>query len=214
MKTKDLEKLREEYSQNTLDEKDVDSNPINQFQNWLSESLSSKIPEPNAMTLSTVDSSHKPHSRIVLLKGIDEGNFIFYSNYNSDKGREMDGNPNVSLCFLWKELERQIRIEGTVTKLSREESEEYFHNRPLKSQIGAIASDQSSELENRAVLEDKFQQLSELYSTGHVPMPDYWGGYIVEPTSIEFWQGRRSRLHDRIKYEKNKNSWIIKRLSP
>lgn len=214
MKTKDIEKLREEYSQNTLDEKDVDLDPITQFQNWLNESLTARIPEPNAMTLSTVDSSHKPHSRIVLLKGIDKGNFIFYSNYRSDKGKEMDGNPNVALCFLWKELERQVRIEGTVTKLSREESEEYFHVRPVQSQIGAIASDQSLEIENRAVLETKFEELMELYSTGHVPMPDFWGGYLVEPTSIEFWQGRRSRLHDRIKYKKSNNSWTIKRLSP
>ncbi|MEP1151359.1 MAG: pyridoxamine 5'-phosphate oxidase [Balneola sp.] len=214
MKTKDIEKLREEYSQNTLDEKDVDLDPIAQFQHWLNESLTAKIPEPNAMTLSTVDSSHKPHSRIVLLKGIDKGSFIFYSNYKSDKGKEMDSNPNVALCFLWKELERQVRIEGTVTKLSREESEEYFHVRPVQSQIGAIASEQSLEIDNRAVLETKFEELMELYSTGHVPMPDFWGGYIVEPTSIEFWQGRRSRLHDRIKYKKSNNSWTIKRLSP
>ncbi|MFY0683932.1 MAG: pyridoxamine 5'-phosphate oxidase [Balneola sp.] len=214
MKTKDIEKLREEYSQNTLDEKDVDLDPVAQFQHWLNESLTAKIPEPNAMTLSTVDSSHKPHSRIVLLKGIDKGSFIFYSNYKSDKGKEMDSNPNVALCFLWKELERQVRIEGTVTKLSREESEEYFHVRPVQSQIGAIASEQSLEIDNRAILETKFEELLELYSTGHVPMPDFWGGYIVEPTSIEFWQGRRSRLHDRIKYKKSNNSWTIKRLSP
>lgn len=214
MKTKDIEKLREEYSQNTLDEKDVDLDPITQFQSWINESLLAKIPEPNAMTLSTVDSSHKPHSRVVLLKGIDKGNFIFYSNYKSDKGKEMDDNPNVALCFLWKELERQVRIEGTVTKLSREESEEYFHARPVQSQIGAIASEQSLEIESRAVLEKRFDELMNLYSTGHVPMPDYWGGYIVEPTSIEFWQGRRSRLHDRIKYKKSNNSWTIKRLSP
>lgn len=214
MKTKDIEKLREEYSQNTLDEKDVDLDPVAQFQHWLNESLTAKIPEPNAMTLSTVDSSHKPHSRIVLLKGIDKGSFIFYSNYKSDKGKEMESNPNVALCFLWKELERQVRIEGTVTKLSREESEEYFHVRPVQSQIGAIASEQSLEIDNRAILETKFEELMELYSTGHVPMPDFWGGYIVEPTSIEFWQGRRSRLHDRIKYKKSNNSWTIKRLSP
>lgn len=214
MNTAEIQKLREDYSKNSLDEKDIRQNPVEQFRSWLGESLDAKLPEPNAMTLSTVDKDHKPHSRIVLLKGIEDGKFIFYSNYKSDKGREIEGNPNVSLCFLWKELERQVRIEGTVEKLSREASEEYFETRPIKSQIGALASDQSSEIENRSVLEKRFEELHKKYETGNVPMPEHWGGYIVTPESVEFWQGRRSRLHDRIKYVKDGKNWTIKRLAP
>jgi len=214
MKTKDIQKLREDYSQSSLDENDVDKDPISQFKSWLNESIQTKLPEPNAMTLATVDEDHKPHSRIVLLKGIENGKFIFYTNYNSSKGKEMDGNPNVSLCFLWKELERQVRIDGMVQRMSREESEEYFKTRPTKSQIGALASDQSQEIENRYVLEKRFEELHTQYATGNIPMPESWGGYKVEPNSIEFWQGRRSRLHDRIKYEKTETNWTIKRLAP
>jgi pyridoxamine 5'-phosphate oxidase len=214
MDNKHIRKLREDYSLSTLDENDVHADPIEQFKIWLDESLKAMLPEPNAMTLSTVDSDQKPHSRIVLLKGIEKNGFIFYTNYKSDKGRDIESNPNVSICFLWKELERQVRIEGIAKKISSEASEEYFVSRPVKSQIGAVASEQSSVIENRAILEEKFEALTKLYSTGHVPMPDHWGGYVVEPTSIEFWQGRRSRLHDRIKYEKEKKNWIIKRLAP
>ena len=214
MDNKHIRKLREDYSLSTLDENDVHADPIQQFKLWLDESLKAMLPEPNAMTLSTVDSEQKPHSRIVLLKGIEKNGFIFYTNYKSDKGRDIESNPNVSICFLWKELERQVRIEGIAKKISSESSEEYFVSRPVKSQIGALASEQSSVIENRAILEEKFEALTKLYSTGHVPMPDHWGGYVVEPTSIEFWQGRRSRLHDRIKYEKEKKNWIINRLAP
>ncbi|MEQ8577906.1 MAG: pyridoxamine 5'-phosphate oxidase [Balneola sp.] len=214
MDNKHIRKLREDYSLSTLDKNDVHADPIQQFKFWLDESLKAMLPEPNAMTLSTVDSERKPHSRIVLLKGIEKNGFIFYTNYKSDKGRDIESNPNVSICFLWKELERQVRIEGIAKKISSEASEEYFVSRPVKSQIGAVASEQSSVIENRAILEEKFEALTKLYSTGHVPMPDHWGGYVVEPTSIEFWQGRRSRLHDRIKYEKEKKNWIIKRLAP
>ncbi|MEQ9279124.1 MAG: pyridoxamine 5'-phosphate oxidase [Balneola sp.] len=214
MDNKHIRKLREDYSLSTLDKNDVHADPIQQFKFWLDESLKAMLPEPNAMTLSTVDSDQKPHSRIVLLKGIEKNGFIFYTNYKSDKGRDIESNPNVSICFLWKELERQVRIEGVAKKISSEASEEYFVSRPVKSQIGAVASEQSSVIENRAILEEKFEALTKLYSTGHVPMPDHWGGYVVEPTSIEFWQGRRSRLHDRIKYEKEKKNWIIKRLAP
>lgn len=214
MENKQIRKLREDYSMSTLDEKDVNKDPFQQFKNWLDESLKAMLPEPNAMTLSTVDSENKPHSRVVLLKGIEKNGFIFYTNYKSDKGRDINSNPNVSLCFLWKELERQVRIEGVAKKISSDSSEEYFLSRPVKSQIGALASEQSSVIENRAVLEEKFEALTELYSTGHVPMPEHWGGYIIEPKSIEFWQGRRSRLHDRIKYENSAGSWVIKRLAP
>lgn len=214
MDNKHIQKLREDYSLSTLDENDVHVDPIQQFKIWLDESLKAMLPEPNAMTLSTVDSDQKPHSRIVLLKGIEKNGFIFYTNYKSDKGRDIESNPNVSICFLWKELERQVRIEGVAKKISSEASEEYFVSRPVRSQIGALASEQSSVIENRTILEEKFEALTKLYSTGHVPIPDHWGGYVVEPTSIEFWQGRRSRLHDRIKYEKEKKNWIIKRLAP
>ncbi|XWN37640.1 MAG: pyridoxamine 5'-phosphate oxidase [Balneola sp.] len=214
MENKHIRKLREDYSMSTLDEKDVNKDPFHQFKNWLDESLKAMLPEPNAMTLSTVDSDNKPHSRVVLLKGIEKNGFIFYTNYKSDKGRDINSNPNVSLCFLWKELERQVRIEGVAKKISTESSEEYFVSRPVKSQIGALASEQSSVIENRAILEEKFEALTKIYSTGDVPMPDHWGGYVVEPTSIEFWQGRRSRLHDRVKYEKDADSWVIKRLAP
>lgn len=214
MDNKHIQKLREDYSLSTLDENDVHADPIEQFKMWLDESLKAMLTEPNAMTLSTVDSEQKPHSRIVLLKGLEKNGFIFYTNYKSDKGRDIESNPNVSLCFLWKELERQVRIEGIAKKISSESSEEYFVSRPVKSQIGALASEQSSVIENRAILEEKFDALTKLYSTGHVPMPDHWGGYVVEPTSIEFWQGRRSRLHDRIKYEKDADRWTIKRLAP
>jgi pyridoxamine-phosphate oxidase len=214
MDNKEIQKLREDYSKSTLDEKDVHPDPIQQFKNWLNEALKAKLPEPNAMTLSTVDVESKPHSRIVLLKGIEKKGFIFYTNYKSDKGKDIEKNPYVSLCFLWKELERQVRIDGFAKKISSESSEEYFMSRPLKSQIGALASEQSSEIENRAKLEERFKELTEQYSTGNVPMPEHWGGYIVEPASIEFWQGRRSRLHDRIRYKREENSWIIKRLAP
>lgn len=214
MDNREIQKLREDYSKNTLDKADVHADPIQQFRNWLSESIKAKLPEPNAMTLSTVDSENKPHSRIVLLKGIEKKGFVFYTNYKSDKGQEIEGNPNVALCFLWKELERQVRIEGVAKKISTENSEEYFMSRPFKSQIGALASEQSSEIESREILEDTFKKLTERYSTGNVPMPEHWGGYIVEPTAVEFWQGRSSRLHDRIKFEKENNSWILKRLAP
>lgn len=214
MKTKEIQELREDYSQNILNEDQVNEDPIIQFEVWLDESIKAELPEPNAMTLSTVDREHKPHSRIVLLKGIEHKSFIFYTNYTSDKGKEMDHNPNVSLCFLWKELERQVRIEGVARKMSREESKDYFRTRPVKSQIGALASAQSSVIDSRKMLEKRFEELHDKYEHGDVPMPENWGGYYVAPVSIEFWQGRRSRLHDRIKYTKETQGWTIKRLAP
>ncbi|HBQ60547.1 MAG TPA: pyridoxamine 5'-phosphate oxidase [Balneolaceae bacterium] len=214
MKNEKLQQLREEYSKNSLDENDVESDPIMQFERWMKEAIDSQVPEPNAMTLSTVDMQNKPHSRVVLLKEVEDDQFVFYTNYASDKGDELDENPNVSLCFLWLELERQVRIEGTVEKVPQEHSEEYFKQRPYKSQLGALASNQSSVVPNREFLEDRFKELEEQYSEGEVPMPETWGGYKVKPEALEFWQGRRSRLHDRIKYEKVGSKWDIKRLSP
>lgn len=214
MKTEEIQKLREDYQKGSLDESDVDRNPYEQFKKWLDEAVTSEVPEPNSMSLATVDASGKPHVRIVLLKGIDERGFIFYSNYDSDKGSQMDVNPNISLCFLWKELERQVRISGKVTRLDREESEEYFKSRPRMSQLGALASNQSEEIESRAVLEERFSSFEAKYEGKEIPMPEQWGGYMVEPTEIEFWQGRRSRLHDRIVFSQDNSNWKIKRLSP
>lgn len=214
MKTEEIQKLREDYQKGSLDESDVDRNPYEQFKKWLDEAVTSEVPEPNSMSLATVDASGKPHVRIVLLKGIDERGFIFYSNYDSDKGNQMDVNPNISLCFLWKELERQVRISGKVTRLDREESEEYFKSRPRMSQLGALASNQSEEIESRAVLEERFSSFEAKYEGKEIPMPEQWGGYMVEPTEIEFWQGRRSRLHDRIVFSQDNSNWKIKRLSP
>lgn len=214
MKNEKLQQLREEYSKNSLDETDVESDPIMQFEQWMKEAIDSQVPEPNAMTLSTVDMQNKPHSRVVLLKEVEDDHFVFYTNYSSEKGDEMDDNPNVSLCFLWLELERQVRIEGTVEKVPKEHSEEYFKERPYKSQLGALASNQSSVVPNREFLEERFKELEEKYPEGEVPMPEMWGGYKVKPEALEFWQGRRSRLHDRIKYEKVGSKWDIKRLSP
>ncbi len=214
MKNEKLQKLREDYSKHSLDESDVNINPFKQFERWMEEAVQAEVPEPNAMTLATVDANQKPHTRIVLLKGLEDDSFVFYTNYASDKGKELEQNPNASLCFLWLQLERQVRIDGIVEKISKEESEAYFRQRPYKSQLGALASNQSAEVPNRDFLEKKFSELEAKYPEGKVPMPETWGGYRLKPEAIEFWQGRRSRLHDRIKYEQVGNKWEIKRLSP
>ncbi|WP_428236136.1 pyridoxamine 5'-phosphate oxidase [Gracilimonas sp.] len=214
MKNEKLQKLREDYSKHSLDKSDVNKNPFKQFERWMEEAVEAEVPEPNAMTLATVDANQKPHTRIVLLKGLEDDSFIFYTNYGSDKGKELEQNPNASLCFLWLQLERQVRIDGTVEKIPKEESEAYFKQRPYKSQLGALASNQSAEVPNRESLEKKFADLEAKYPEGEVPKPESWGGYRVIPETIEFWQGRRSRLHDRIKYQLTGNKWDIKRLSP
>tara|TARA_R110000868_G_scaffold1211_2_gene9331 strand:+ start:52278 stop:52922 length:645 start_codon:yes stop_codon:yes gene_type:complete len=214
MKNIDLQQIRQEYSQHTLDESEVDKNPYQQFGKWFEEAVNSEVKEPNAMSLSTVDTLFKPHTRIVLLKDFDENGFTFFTNQASDKGSEISSNPNVSACFFWVELERQIRIEGVAEKISREESVSYFNTRPHMSQIGALASNQSEVVENREFLDQKFKKLAEKYPEGKVPMPESWGGYKIIPSYFEFWQGRRSRLHDRITYKQEKESWLIQRLSP
>lgn len=214
MNNEKLQKLREEYSKSSLDESDVNKNPFRQFEQWMNEAITSQVPEPNAMTLATVDGSGKPHARVVLLKGLEDGGLVFYTNYASAKGRELAQNPHASLNFLWLELERQVRIEGKVQKLSREESEAYFKQRPHESQLGALVSNQTAEVPNREFLEQSFSKVKQQYANKPVPMPETWGGYKLTPELFEFWQGRHSRLHDRIKYEGSGSHWKIKRLAP
>ena len=210
----DIQKLRLDYSKHSLDADDVEKDPLNQFKKWFTEAIESNVLEPNAFNLATVDKNNHPNSRIVLLKGLESGIFRFFTNYESDKGKDLALNKYVSICFFWKELERQIRIQGTAEKLSTEESELYFKSRPYLSQIGAHSSYQSEIVPNRDFLDEQFQHMLSKYSEGNVPLPDTWGGYGITPTYFEFWQGRPSRLHDRISYKWIGNAWDIKRLSP
>ncbi|TAH19143.1 MAG: pyridoxamine 5'-phosphate oxidase [Cytophagales bacterium] len=209
----DIAAIRKEYSLEKLEVSSVKTNPMEQFQDWFSKALSSQILEPTAMHLATVGDGGKPSGRIVLLKGIDSG-FLFFTNYESRKGREIENNPFASLTFFWAELERQVRIEGKIEKISAEDSDAYFQSRPKGSQIGAIASVQSQVIESREVLEQKMQTLSTKYENELPPRPLHWGGYRLLPEVIEFWQGRQSRLHDRIRYSKELTNWKIERLSP
>jgi len=209
-----IQNLRQDYRSAQLAEADVDQNPVAQFGKWFKEAIDSKLVEPNVMTLATADLSGKPTARILLLKGFDDNGFVFYTNYASNKGRQLDENPQAAMVFFWAELERQVRIEGTITKVSAEESTAYFHSRPKGSQIGASASPQSTVIPNREVLEAKVEELSAAFEEKEVPRPEHWGGYILKPAHIEFWQGRSSRLHDRITYTQENNVWTIKRLAP
>ena len=207
--------IRRDYSLKTLNEDEVADSPFLQFADWWQQAIESEIDEVNAMTLATASLEAVPAARIVLLKGYDENGFVFYTNYESAKGRELAENPKASLLFFWKELERQIRITGIVEKVSNAESDEYFLSRPTGSQIGAWASPQSHVIENRSWLEKQVKMLEEKFSSEAVTRPSHWGGYRVKPVIIEFWQGRSSRLHDRLQYSLQENgSWKIERLAP
>ena len=206
--------LRQNYTLKTLELGTLNSDPVEQFRTWLDEAIHAQLLEPNAMTLATVDEKGQPSARVVLLKGLDERGFAFYSNYESRKARDMAENSNVALVFNWLGLERQVRIRGEVEKVSREESLEYFKSRPHASQLGAWASRQSRVIEGREVLEKRLAELQGEYAEGQVPLPEFWGGYVVSPVAVEFWQGRPSRLHDRFLYSLESERWRIERLSP
>ena len=210
----DLASLRRNYAHATLSEKDVLADPIAQFHRWFDEAVKAESMEPNAMSLATVGIGGQPSARIVLLKGADERGFVFFTDYRSRKGDELNGNSKAGLCFWWGELQRQVRITGTVRRVAREESAEYFKTRPRGSQLGAWSSRQSSVLASRAELEKQVANTTKKFGDGDVPLPEHWGGYRVRPDEIEFWQGRESRLHDRIQYRKSGDVWTIARLSP
>jgi len=218
--------IRKDYKLASLEEADVALHPIDQFKRWWNEAVASQIDEVNAMTLATANAAGTPSARIVLLKGYDANGFVFFTNYESDKAKNLAQNPKAAIIFFWKELERQIRIEGTVEKVSAADSDRYFNSRPAASRIGAWASPQSAVIENRLVIEKNVERYSSIFANDSIERPDHWGGYIVKPTSIEFWQGRSSRLHDRIRYTlensaynaatdtRSDANWKIERLAP
>ena len=213
--SKKIHHLREDYSKGELLESSIDKNPIVQFQKWFDEAVTEKIPEPNAFILATSMVDFKPSARVMLLKGVENDSFVFFTNYESRKGKELTWNPYAAMVFLWLPMARQVRIEGRVEKISNQESEIYFHSRPRESQLGAWASQQSTVLENRNILDAKYAELEKKYSGKEIPKPDFWGGFRVLPAMIEFWQGRTSRLHDRIRYiHHGENMWLAERLSP
>jgi len=210
-----LADLRKDYTLAGLLEKDLAKDPFRQFERWFQEAEAAKIPEPNATVLATVGADGRPSTRIVLLKGFDGRGFTFFTNYDSRKGRELAANPLASLNFPWIAMERQVNVEGRVVKITREESDAYFHSRPQGSQLGAWVSQQSSVISGRAVLEDVLKTYEKKYAGQTVPLPPNWGGYRLIPDRVEFWQGRRSRLHDRLRYRREADgAWIVERLAP
>ena len=214
MKTS-LADLRKEYTLGGLRRRDLAADPIEQFQKWFEQAIAAGVPEPSAMTLATASRDGQPASRIVLLKSVDARGFGFYTNYASDKGRELEANPRAALVLYWSELERQVRISGTVSKVSREESQRYFESRPRGSRLGAWVSRQSTPIGSREELEAELQKVEAKYPEETVPLPPYWGGYVVAPEQLEFWQGRPNRLHDRLRYTRQPDqSWRIERLAP
>ena len=206
--------LRREYARARLDEKDVSHDPIIEFARWFAEAQEAQLSEPNAMTLATSTLQGSPSARIVLLKGFDQRGFVFFTDYRSRKGAELEANPRAALVFFWRELERQVRITGTVEPTSKQDSEAYFHSRPLGSQLGAWVSHQSRVIPGRSQLESDLREIEQRFAEETIPLPPHWGGYRVQPDEIEFWQGRESRLHDRIRYLREGDRWRIDRLSP
>ncbi|MEO0796346.1 MAG: pyridoxamine 5'-phosphate oxidase [Verrucomicrobiota bacterium] len=206
--------MRCEYRQAELTKESLLTDPVAQFRLWFEQAQKAELIEPNAMTLATVDADGAPETRTVLLKAYDERGFVFFTNYQSTKAKHIEQNPQVALLFPWLALERQVKILGRAEKISAKESLQYFISRPYKSQIGAWVSDQSSVISSRQILEMKFAELKQKFAEGKVPLPDFWGGYRVVPTKIEFWQGRRSRLHDRLQYSLTGDTWEISRLCP
>ncbi|MEN8694392.1 MAG: pyridoxamine 5'-phosphate oxidase [Akkermansiaceae bacterium] len=211
-----LPELRENYALAGLSRADLNADPFQQFEGWMEQAMEAEIIEPNAMTLSTVHEDGHVSARTVLLKGMDESGFSFFTNYRSEKAQALEANPQAAFTFLWKELERQVNIQGTVRRTSREVSKAYFHSRPYGSQIGAwVSEEQSAAVPDRATLEEREAELLKRFPEGAaVPLPDFWGGYELVPDSIEFWQGRPGRIHDRFRYRREGEEWIIERLSP
>lgn len=214
LSNKDIAALRVDYSLKTFDETHVLDDPFTQFKVWFKEAMEAEVNEPNAMTLATVKANGTPSARIVLLKGLTQHGFTFFTNYHSHKGEQMAANPHVALVFCWLELHRQVRIEGVIEPLSAKENDEYFYSRPLGSQLGAIASPQSKVLHSRAELEQNYQLVEQEFANREPERPEHWGGYIVKPSLIEFWQGRSNRLHDRFEFTKQGEQWARHRLAP
>ncbi len=214
MSRADLKNIRRDYIHSELSKASVNEDPFVQFNIWFSEIVGAKIIDPSAMVLATVAETNMPSSRIVLLKEVDVRGFVFFTNYLSRKAKDLETNPNASLLFYWKEMDRQVRIEGVIEKVRTKISEDYFHTRPRESQISAWVSEQSSIIPDRKFLDNKYDDLDEEFGNDEIPLPDYWGGYRLIPKYFEFWQGRESRLHDRICYGKEKGNWKICRLAP
>ncbi len=210
-----LANMREEYTKGTLHKSDLHPDPLAQFQLWFDQIRDMEVADANAFTLSTIDHRGFPTGRVVLLKGIEDGRFVFYTNYNSEKGTHLSQHPSCGMTFFWRELERQVRITGTVEKVAPEVSDAYFNSRPYGSQLGAVASPQSNIIESRAWLEDRWKKLQEEHpEASDIDRPDHWGGFAITPVDFEFWQGRASRLHDRFRYRPEGTAWAIERLAP
>lgn len=209
-----INQLRHDFAKMTLDESMVDADPVKQFETWFRSAVDAKVNEPNAMVVSTVSDQNKPSSRVILLRNFGKEGFVFYTNYNSRKGHDIAANPYASLLFFWPELERQVRIEGRLVQQTSAESNDYFASRPRSSRLGAWVSPQSQEIAGRGILETELQALEKRFEDQDVKRPDWWGGYLLVPDYFEFWQGRESRLHDRICYKSVNNSWRIARLAP
>lgn len=209
-----LNSVRRDFANRPLDESSVSGNPYDLFEKWFEEAVGAQILDPYAMIISTSSKDNQPSSRVVYMRDMVDGGLVFYTNYNSDKAADLEVNPKISALFFWGELERQIRVEGWVVKAGDDVSDKYFASRPRESQIGAWASEQSSVIVNRAELEKKVEELTKKFEGKEVPRPQHWGGFIIQPQRFEFWQGRPNRLHDRLKFEKENNSWKLSRLSP